>query len=456
MGTIEKRGKNSWRVREWVYLGSKRYPVDIPLRYPASMSEEEQMAAAQQELRKLEMDISAGAAAPAAAKLSLKEFSDIWMQEYVIPSTSPVNAANLRHQLDKHLLPHLGEVKLHKLTPIMITQWLNTLRRTPKAVQSLPPDQRVRKPADPKKLQQEMIKYKAQMEKRAANPPTLSNRTVHHYFVTLHGMLEKAVQWEYLDRNPCDKVDSPKYKKRKMRVIDDQQSVELLRKLEREPLLSFRCAVLLALLCGLRLGEVGALCWSDVDFDNGTISIERALKYTAITGQFIDSPKSDAGERIIDLPPGMITLLKNTKEFQDISALLLDDGWHGVDRIVCKWDGSPYHHSTPSKQWRKFADKNGYPGLRFHELRHTHASLLLAGSQDAVSVASRMGHSDASTTLRQYAHAYRIKDKISVQLMQQLIEHAQDPDATAHDPAMQNIMELRTFVEEHADQIYKK
>lgn len=455
MGTIEKRGKNSWRVREWVYLGSKRYPVDIPLRYPASMSEEEQMAAAQQELRRLEMDISAGAAAPAAAKLTLREFSDIWMQEYVIPSTSPVNAANLRHQLDKHLLPHLGDVKLHKLTPLMITQWLNTLRRTPKAVQSLPPDQRVRKPADPAKLQQEMIKYKAQMEKRAANPPTLSNRTVHHYFVTLHGMLEKAVQWDYLDRNPCEKVDSPKYKKRKMHVIDDEQAVDLLRKLEHEPSLSFRCAVLLALLCGLRLGEVGALCWSDVDFENGCISIERALKYTAITGSFIAEPKTDAGERIIDLPPGMIALLKEAKEFQEISQTLMQDGWHGVDRIVCKWDGTPYHHSTPSKQWRKFADKNGFPGLRFHELRHTHASLLLAGSQDAVSVASRLGHSDATTTLRNYAHAFRAKDHVSVGLMQQLVNRAQDPEAAAHDPALQNLKDLRAFLKEHEDEIKK-
>ena len=455
MGTIEKRGKNSWRVREWVYLGSKRYPVDIPLRYPASMSEEEQMAAAQQELRRLEMDISAGAAAPAAAKLTLREFSDIWMQEYVIPSTSPVNAANLRHQLDKHLLPHLGDVKLHKLTPLMITQWLNTLRRTPKAVQSLPPDQRVRKPADPAKLQQEMIKYKAQMEKREANPPTLSNRTVHHYFVTLHGMLEKAVQWDYLDRNPCEKVDSPKYKKRKMHVIDDEQAVDLLRKLEHEPSLSFRCAVLLALLCGLRLGEVGALCWSDVDFENGCISIERALKYTVITGSFIAEPKTDAGERIIDLPPGMIALLKEAKEFQEISQTLMQDGWHGVDRIVCKWDGTPYHHSTPSKQWRKFADKNGFPGLRFHELRHTHASLLLAGSQDAVSVASRLGHSDATTTLRNYAHAFRAKDHVSVGLMQQLVNRAQDPEAAAHDPALQNLKELRAFLKEHEDEIKK-
>ncbi len=455
MGTIEKRGKNSWRVREWVYLGSKRYPVDIPLRYPASMSEEEQMAAAQQELHKLEMDISAGAATPAAAKLTLREFSDIWMQEYVIPSTSPVNAANLRHQLDKHLLPHLGDVKLHKLTPLMITQWLNTLRRTPKAVQSLPPDQRVRKPADPVKLQQEMIKYKAQMEKRAANPPTLSNRTVHHYFVTLHGMLEKAVQWDYLDRNPCEKVDSPKYKKRKMHVIDDEQAVDLLRKLEHESSLSFRCAVLLALLCGLRLGEVGALCWSDVDFENGCISIERALKYTAITGSFIAEPKTDAGERIIDLPPSMIVLLKEAKEFQEISQTLMQDGWHGVDRIVCKWDGTPYHHSTPSKQWRKFADKNGFPGLRFHELRHTHASLLLAGSQDAVSVASRLGHSDATTTLRNYAHAFRAKDHVSVGLMQQLVNRAQDPEAAAHDPALQNLKELRAFLKEHEDEIKK-
>lgn len=428
MGTIEKRGENSWRVREWVYLGGRRYQIDVPLRYPASMSQEEQLDRVTQELRKLEADVAAGQVEPPAKKLTVQEFSEIWMKEHVLPSTSEVNASNMRHQLDKYILPELGSVRLDKLTPIMITRWLNKLRQTPKTVQSLPPDQRVRRPADPHKLAQAVAKYEADMKKREANPPTLSARTVHHYYVTLHSMLEKAVQWDYIDRNPMEKVDTPKYRKRKMNFIDDEQAVDLLRKLADEPNLSFRCAVLLALLCGLRLGEVGALCWSDVDFEAGTITIDRALKYTAQTGSFIGETKSEAGERTIELPSGMLALLKETRDFHQLSHELMQDRWRGVGRIVCSWDGTPLHKDTPSKQWRKFADKNGFNGLRFHELRHTHATLLLAGNQDAVTVASRLGHGNASTTLRNYAHALAKKDKFSADLMQKLMDRAVDPN----------------------------
>ena len=187
--------------------------------------------------------------------------------------------------------------------------------------------------------------------------------------------------------------------------------------------------MLLALLCGLRLSEVGALRLEDVDWEQGTINVSRALNYTPALGNYIDDTKSEAGERVVTLPAGMMALLYETRKYHQEMAQLLGDRWRGEGRIVCNWDGTPMHHDTPSKQFRKFADAHGFEGVRFHDLRHTHASILLANNIDAVAVASRIGHSDATTTLRVYAHAFRRRDVESGLIMQDLIERAYGTEA---------------------------
>ncbi|MEG1515875.1 MAG: hypothetical protein RSD95_13380, partial [Clostridia bacterium] len=93
-------------------------------------------------------------------------------------------------------------------------------------------------------------------------------------------------------------------------------------KLSDEENMSFRAAVLLSLLAGLRLGEVGGLRLTDVDWENNAIDISRAVKYTPTTGQFEGAPKSESGERPITLPPDMMTLLTETMAYQaDVVAL---------------------------------------------------------------------------------------------------------------------------------------
>jgi integrase len=120
----------------------------------------------------------------------------------------------------------------------------------------------------------------------------------------------------------------------------------------------------------------------------------------------------------------MMALLYETRKYHQEMAQLLGDRWRGEGRIVCNWDGTPMHHDTPSKQFRKFADAHGFEGVRFHDLRHTHATLLFANNIDAVAVASRLGHEDASTTLKVYAHAIRRRDRDSAEAMQRLIDIA--------------------------------
>jgi len=302
---------------------------------------------------------------------------------------------------------------------MQLTTFINSIREDDARTTAIPADQR---------------KRKADREREAPEPRKLSDRTVRHYYDCISYMLNKAVQWQYLSVNPMDRVDRPKVKKKRVHFLDDRQAVQLLRCLAKEESLPLRCAVLLALLCGLRLGEVGALELSDVNWEECCIDIHRALKYTPEKGNYVDDPKTEAGVRTIDLPPGMMALLEETRKYHEDAAAFLGDRWRGCGRIICAWDGSPVHHDTPSKWFRKFADENGFEDVRFHDLRHTHATLLFANNIDAVAVASRLGHEDASTTLRIYAHAIRRRDQESAAAMQRLIETALTPE----DPQLDN------------------
>lgn len=413
MATIEHRSANTWRVGVRTSVEEGRRWIRQTLTFPASMPEAEQRRQAELAAARLLIDVEDGVAVP-SNQLTVADFAAIWMDQHVRQNCTPNTVSDYQYLLDSRILPALGSYKLQRLNAVTLTHFINDVRAD-----------RVRSTAIPA----EARKRKADRERLPPTPRQLSERTVRHYYDCLNYMLNKAVQWSYLPRNPLDRVDRPKIAKPKVKFLDDKRAVDLLRCLSMEESLSFRCAVLLALLCGLRLGEVGALMLDDVDWDGCSINISRALKYTPAEGTFIGTPKSDAGVRVVDLPAGMMALLEETRRYHEDAERTLGDRWYGCGRIVCNWDGTPYHHDTPSKQFRKFADRHGFKGVRFHDLRHTHATLLFASNVDAVAVASRLGHEDASTTLRVYAHAIRRRDRDSANAMQQLLARAYGIDA---------------------------
>ena len=415
MASIEQRGPNSWRVGVRTSVADGRKWIRRTVTFPPQMPLEEQQARAELAAAQLKLDVAQGKATQQTS-LTVRDFSEIWITDHVIPNCSADTLKNYKFFLSSRILPAIGDTPLHKLTAIQLTRFINGLREEEARTTALDPQQR---------------KRRSDRDRAAPPPRKLSDRTVRHYYDCINYMLNKAVQWQYLTSNPMDHVDRPKVKKRKMKFLDDQQAVQLLRCLAQEESLPFRCAVLLALLCGLRLGEVGALELSDVDWERGTIDIHRALKYTPERGSFVEEPKTESSVRPIDLPAGMMALLWETRDYHEDAAAALGDRWHGCGRIICAWDGTPLHHDTPSKWFRKFADRNGFEGVRFHDLRHSHASILLANNIDAVAVASRLGHADASTTLRVYAHALRRRDQESADAMQRLIDLALNPDLPA-------------------------
>ncbi|HNW87943.1 MAG TPA: site-specific integrase [Candidatus Limiplasma sp.] len=421
MGYYEKRGKNSWRIRERVRLNGHVRFVEDTLRFPATVPEADQLAQVEDALAELESDVRNGTIELPLEDLTFGEYANKYLADYARPSTSASNVRTLTNMLDKRILPAFGSTPLRRINAHQLQQFINALSEAPKASTVIPPDQRAGHTRNAERLAAQMQAYQATQE---ARPSTLSPRSVHQYYAYLTSMLSRAVKWGYLKTNPMESVTPPKVRKRKAHFLDDDQAVDLLRKLAHEENVTFRAAVLLALLCGLRLGEVGALTFDDVNFREGYIDISRALKYSPDAGSFIGYTKSDASDRIVDLPDGMLLLLEQTRAYQEYCASVLGDRWRGVGRIVCNWDGSPQHHDTPSKQWRKFADKNGFADVRFHDLRHSHATILLSNNVDVVSVSSRLGHDNAEVTLKVYAHAVRKRDRASADVMGSIMDRA--------------------------------
>ena len=417
--SIEHRGKNSWRIGVKVDTGSGWEWIRETLRMSPGMSEARQRKEAEKALARLQTEADEGRLRPSAHQHTVRTFSELWMQQHVTPTLSPTTAKTYRNFLDTRILPALGDIALRQLTPLRITQWLTTLRESPR-LSTILPDEALKNPRHISDTQRH------ERVKEAGTKP-LSPRTVQHYYNALSAMLDKAVQWDQLRKSPMAQVDRPLARKSHVQYLTEERAVDLLRCLQQEPSLSYRAAVLLALLCGLRLGEVGALKLSDVDWHNQTIDITRARKYAPQTGNFNGDTKSVAGERLIAIPDGMMDLLRASRDVQTEHAALLGDRWQGDGWIIHTWDGAQMHHDTPSKWFRKFADAHGFEGIRFHDLRHTHATILLANNMDVVAVSSRMGHSDASVTLKIYAHALRRRDNESAQVMQNLINESSNP-----------------------------
>ena len=422
MGTIEKRGRGSWRVGLQVETPAGWQWVRETVHVDPLLSESAQRKLAKKALARLETEVEAGEKGPPGYHYTVRTFSELWLESEVKPNCSPVTYANYKYLIESRIVPLLGDVGLTRLTPVILTQWLAQLRASPRKSTRLPDDRLTHKRPPSRQPRPDLDR-------------PLSVKTLQNYYSCLDTMLDAAVRLNVLKENPMAKVTRPSGRKKRACFLSEERALELLRALADEPNVSYRCALLLALLCGLRLGEVGELKLSDIDFERRTIDISRALKYTPEEGSFVDAPKTDAGMRVISLPEGMMTVLESARAYQEECRQLAPHLWKGEGWLVHGWDGRQLHHDTPSKWFRRFADAHGFEGVTFHHLRHTHASILLANNIDVVAVSSRMGHSDPSVTLRTYAHAIPRRDQDAARTFDRLFSAQLPADPSPSPPA---------------------
>ena len=373
-GSIEKRGKNSYRltVSEGFDLNGK------PMIHRKTVHGTKKDV--EVELAKFVTEVQNGLVIDGKS-LKFSEFTEIWKRDYGSKELAPSTYKRYCRMLETRLLPYFGHFYINKIKPTDIMKFYDLLEKD---------TQLVRKKGN----------------NGSKNKKPLSGKTILEHHRLLRAMLHKAVYWQLIVSNPAERVQSPKARKPKRRSYDDEQTKILLENLEQLSIedTKYKVAIILTVFTGVRLGELMGLEWQDVDFKNGIISINRSSQYLADMGVFTKVPKTESSIREIAIPEFIISLLEEYKLWYEEQKSIYGELWTNSDRLFVQADGKPMHPSTISKWFVKYVGQIGLPVINFHGLRHTNASLLVAQNIDIAIISARLGHAQISTTLNFYVH----------------------------------------------------
>lgn len=218
----------------------------------------------------------------------------------------------------------------------------------------------------------------------------------------LHAALEDAFRIDVVQRDVADPVDPPRTPKRQMAIYSEQQARMLLRAAAGDRLEALR---ILVLATGMRKGELLALTWSDVDLERARLTTKMTVQHYPGEKAIREEVKTSHSERVIALPTSVVSALRAHGERQAEEHARLGEAWNDLDLVFPNIIGRPIDaRSFQRRWWMKLVQKAGLPYIRFHDLRHTAATLLLARGVPAKAVSVMLGHANASITLNLYGH----------------------------------------------------
>lgn len=261
--------------------------------------------------------------------------------------------------VEKHIIPTIGDVELTQLNPIVIQGLYN-------------------------KLTKEKI---------------LSDENIQKVHTLINDSLKKAERWGLIARNPAALVDRPKAVKKEITVWNVEEVRQFLKYAKKGG--RYYIAFLLALTTGMRQGEILGLRWKDVDFENGCVRITQTLSSDG--KDLLPYTKTKSGSRTIDLPEETVTALKMHWLFIR-GEREKNRFYKNLDLVVCTEFGTPTHKSNIRRVFKSIIEKADIPKIRFHDMRHTHATLLLLQGVNPKIVSERLGHADVRITLDTYSH----------------------------------------------------
>ncbi len=300
-----------------------------------------------------------------AAKVSVGQFLDRWL-EHIKPRVSPRTHERYGEIVRKNLNPLLGAVVLTKLRPIQISD----------------------------------AYAKALSGGRRDGRGGLSPSTVRYLHVILKASMGQAVRWQMLVRNPVDAVDPPKIERSAMRTYDLAQTAELI---DATRGTRMTITVILAVLCGLRRGEIAALRWRNINLGAAQLAVTESAEQTG-AGVRYKPPKSGRA-RTVALSARVVNELRShrVQQAQELLTLgipLTDDAF-----VVTQVDGRPLQPRTITHQWHLLLSKHKtLPRIRFHDLRHAHATHMLSSGVHPKIASERLGHSKVGITMDLYSH----------------------------------------------------
>ncbi len=310
-------------------------------------------------------------------KLTFGEWLDIWLEEYVKPHVRPSTYDNYGRWIRNHVKKDLGNIELIKLQTNQIQRFYN---------------------------------QKLKEKKLNGREGTLSTRSVRYMHTLIHDCLEQAVKEGKIYRNPAKATKPPKVEKREVSYLSTDQINNFLKQIADDP---WYIAFLVALGTGLRVGELAALRWENVDLEKGIIKVKEAVyrvknddKRAAEkkTKLIFQPPKTEKGRRVVPLPENIRIELKRHRKAQAQTKLLLGAMYKDEGFVFAWEDGRMVTPDYLSKRFLKLIRDAGYEGIHFHSLRHSYASALLKAGEHPKVVQELLGHSTITVTLDTYSH----------------------------------------------------
>ncbi|MBA9027618.1 site-specific integrase [Peribacillus huizhouensis] len=294
-------------------------------------------------------------------KMTYERYMEEWFQERkntLQKTTFEIHFIYYRNVIK----PKLGQLKVQQIAPIQIQKFINEL----------------------------------------VNDTSYSANTIHLIFRIVSASLKKAKVLKLIKQNPTDGITLPKIKKREMSIWSLKQVNHFISEASNVNRLT-RCYIgfLISIFTGMRQGEILGMRWKDVDFETQTIFVRQTLTQNA---EIKSGAKNEASVRSIHIPSKLVDELRTYRKHVLQEKLTHGQSYYDNDLVVCTRAGKPMIPRNFRKEFYNLVEKVGLPKIRFHDLRHTHATILIQQNVNVKLISERLGHSDIETTLNTYSH----------------------------------------------------
>ena len=292
--------------------------------------------------------------------ITVQEYMEQWLEEIHKPTVKLSTHKNYQELLVNYIIPGLGRIKLQALTPQQVQAFYS------------------------KKLSD-----------------GLSPKSVNNIHGLLHKALSNAVKWNILPRNVCDAVTPPRVPRKEKTVLTIEQAYIFLRQIKNHRL---EALFTMAIVTGMRCGELLALRWQDIDLGDCRLQVKRTVRYIKGYGHIESEPKTVKSRRQIRLPLFVVEVLLRHKVQQEEQRKESAGAWVERDSVFATAKGNYIALTTLRRALNSILKKAGLPHLRFHDLRHSAATILLSRGTHPKVVQEILGHSQIAMTLDVYSH----------------------------------------------------
>lgn len=353
-GTIRKRSDGRWEAR--IIIGHKN---DGSPMYKSAFAKTQKSALKQ--LHQL-LDLYRDVDLTEECRITLGEWMDKWLDEYMIFSLRENTVHGYRNMIEHQIKRFIGDKPLTSLTTADIQKFYSKIKKQGRA-----------KP-------------------HPIHGTELSDSMVRSVHLLLHEALDAAVRERLIVRNPTKGTTIPKKNYAEKQVLNDEQLDKFMEIIKQDPY--WYDFFYVEIMTGLRRGEICGIKWSDINFDEGTLSIKRSVGRMQGVGVVVGETKTGAGVRKIIIPPSVKALLER-KRTEAINEWVFP---HYTN------PSEPLHPDSAYNKLKTLLKNAELPLIRFHDLRHTFATHAMKGGVDAKTLSGLLGHTDASFTLDTYTH----------------------------------------------------